>query len=172
MKKLTLVLMAAALGVLLTIPAFAFGPGDCSGNGPGGDRYYHRNAIFKKLNLSDEQKTKIETLQTAHLKDVRPLREKMFDKSVELRREWLKANPDKDKITVVQKELRTLRDKVEDKATTLRFEIRKVLTPEQNEKLANSHWGRGSGFEPRGGMRGPGEFGPGHGPGLGMGPCQ
>ena len=35
----------------------------------------------------------------------------MFDKSVELRRLWSQANPDKDKITAAQKEVRTLRDK-------------------------------------------------------------
>jgi Spy/CpxP family protein refolding chaperone len=172
MKKLTLVLMAVALGVLLTVPAFAFGPGGCSGDGPGGDRDYHRDKIFKKLNLSEEQKTKVEALISENQKAIRPLREKMFDKSVELRRLWLQANPDKDKITAAQKELRTLRDKKEDKATALRFAIRKVLTPEQNEKMANSHWDRGSGFGPRGGMRGHDEFGPGHGPGPGMGMCQ
>lgn len=166
MKKLTLVLMAVALGALLTVPAFAAGPGSCPGNGPGGDTDHHRDKIFKKLNLSDEQKAKIEVLENDHQKALRPLREKMFDKSVELRRLWLQANPDKDKITAAQKELRTLRDKKEDKATTLRFEIRKVLTPEQNEKLANSRWDRGSGFGPRGGMRGHGEHGPG------MGNCQ
>jgi len=166
MKKLTLVLMAVALGVLLTVPAFAAGTGDCPGNCPGGDPSYHRDKIFKKLNLSDEQKTKVEALISENQKAVRPLREKMFDKSVELRRLWLQANPDKDKITAAQKELRTLRDKKEDKATTLRFEIRKVLTPEQNEKLANSRWDRGPGFGPRGGMRGHEE----HGTGMGM--CQ
>ena len=34
MKKLTLVLMAVVLGVLLTVPAFAFGPVSVPGNGP------------------------------------------------------------------------------------------------------------------------------------------
>jgi Spy/CpxP family protein refolding chaperone len=172
MKKLSLVLMAAALGVLLTVPAFAVGTGGCQGSGSGSDRDDHRDKIFKKLNLTDEQKTKIEALHTAHRKEIRPLKEKMFDKSVELRREWLKVNPDKDKITAAQKELRILRDKLEDKFTALHFEIRKVLTPEQNEKLADSHWDRGPGFGPRGGMRCPDEFGPGHGPGPGMGMCQ
>ena len=148
MKKLTLVLMAATLGILLTVPAFAFGPG--GGMGPG----YYGKAGFDRLNLSDEQKTKIEALFTASEKENRPIREKMFDKSVELRRLWLKENPEKDKILALQKEVRTLRDKVEDKATALRFEIRKILTPEQNEKLVNSHWGKGPGFGPRGGMRG------------------
>jgi Spy/CpxP family protein refolding chaperone len=154
MKKLTFVLMAAALGVLLTVPAFAFGPGRCTGNGPGGDSGYHQDKIFKNLNITDEQKTKIEALQTANLKEVRPLREKMFDKSVELRRLWLQANPDKNKINAAQKEMRTLRDNIEDKDTALKLEIRKLLTPEQNEKMANSHWGRGSGFGPRGVRRG------------------
>ncbi len=167
MKKLTLALMAVVLGVFLTASAFAFGPTDGRGPGPGygpgsgmGPGYYG-NTGFNRLNLTDEQKTKIEALQIAREKDVRPIREKMFDKSVELRRLWLKENPDKDKILVVQKEVRTLRDKLEDKSTALRFEIRKVLTPEQQEKLASFGWGRGMGFGPRGGMRGQGGYGPG-----------
>lgn len=170
MKKLTLVLMAVAMGMLLTVPAFAFGPGGNRGYGEGRGYGYCGNPASWNLNLTTEQNTKIEALQDANYKAVRPLREKMHDKAVELRREWLKANPDKYKINAAQKELRTLRDNIEDKDTALKLEIRKVLTPEQNEKLANSHWGRGSGFGPRGGMRGHGKFRPGygHGPGMGM----
>jgi Spy/CpxP family protein refolding chaperone len=171
MKKLTLVLMAFVLGVLLTVPAFAFGPrggighGGCyQGNCPGGDRDFNPDKMFKKLNLTDEQKTKIEALVAAREKEIRPIREKMFDKSVELRRLWLNENPDKDKILALQKEARTLRDNMEDKATALRFEIRKILTPEQQAKLANFGWGRDPGFGPRGCMRDQG----GPGPGMGM----
>lgn len=166
MKKLTLTLMAIAVGMLFTSQVFAWGPG--RGHGEGRDCRYRSEAGFEKLKLTDEQKTKIEAMQDANDKALRPLREKMFDKSVELRREWLKANPDKNKINAAQKEMRTLRDSIEDKDTALKLEIRKVLTPEQNEKMANSHWGRGPGFGPRGGMRGH----EGHGPGAGMGACQ
>src|SRR5664280_838458 len=109
MKKLTLVLMAVAMGVLLTLPAFATGSGGCPGNGPGGGPGYHQDKIFKKLNLTDEQKAKIEVLETNNQKTVKPLREKMFDKSVELRKLWLQTNPDKNKINAAQKEMRTLR---------------------------------------------------------------
>jgi Spy/CpxP family protein refolding chaperone len=160
MKKLTLTLMAITIGLLLSVPAFAFGPG--GGMGPG----YYGNMGFNRLNLTDEQKTKIEALVTASQKEIKPIREKMFDKSVALRRLWLQSNPDKDKIYAAQKEIRTLRDQMQDKVTVLRFEIRKVLTPEQQEKLASFGWGRGQGFGPRGGMRGQG------GPGPGMGMCQ
>ena len=166
MKKLGLVLMAVTLGVLLTVPAFALGSREGKGFGGGKDDGYCAQAGLSKLNLSDEQKKKMEALQTAHLKDVRPLREKMFDKSVELRRLWLQANPDKDKINAAQKEMRTLRDNIEDKTTVFKLEIHKLLTPEQNEKMANSHWGRGSGFGPRGGMRG--NQGCDSGSGMGM----
>ena len=166
MKKLTLTLTAVALGLLLTSQAFAWGPGKGRGYGP------CREAGLERLNLTDDQKAKIEALQDADDKATKPLREKTFDKAVELRKLWLQANPNKDKITAVQKELRTLRNEMEDKTTALKLEIRKVLTPEQNEKLANSSWGRGPGFGPRGGMRGHGEFGHGYGPGLGMGICQ
>jgi Spy/CpxP family protein refolding chaperone len=164
MKKIILTLMTITIGLLLSVPAFAAGPGpgkgDCEGMGPG----YHGKAGFNKLNLSDEQKAKIETLVTANRKEIRPIREKVFDKSVALRRLWLQPNPDKDKIIALQKEVRVLRDTMQDKVTALRFEIRKVLTPEQQEKLANIDWGRGQGFCPRGGMRGH----HGDGPGMGM----
>ena len=105
-----------------------------------------------------------------------PLQEKVFDKSVELRRLWLQANPDKNKILAAQKELRNLRNQMEDKVTVLRLDMNNVLTPEQKEKLANSRWGKGHGFGQRGAMRHHGEFadggGGGMGPGLGMGMCQ
>jgi len=166
MKKLVLVAMVVAMGVLLTVPAFAFGSREGRGPGGGKGEGYCSRYLSWKLNLTDEQKTKIEVLQTAHLKDVRPLREKMSDKSAELRKEWLQANPDKNKINAAQKEIRTLRDSIEDKGTAFKLEIRKLLTPEQNEKLANSHWGKGSGFGPRGGMRGH------EGKESGMGRCQ
>ena len=166
MKKLVLVAMVVAMGVLLTVPAFAFGSREGRGHGGCTVEGYCSQAGLSKLNLSDEQKTKIEALQTAHLKEVRPLQEKMFDKSVELRKEWLKTSPDKDKINAAQKEIRTLRDNIEDKGTAFKLEIRKLLTPEQNEKMANSHWGRGSGFGPRGGMRG--HHGCEFGAGMGM----
>ena len=60
MKKLTLTLMAITIGLLLSVPAFAFGPGG------GMEQGYHGKAGFHKLNLSDEQKEKIEAIVTAN----------------------------------------------------------------------------------------------------------
>lgn len=167
MKKITLTLMAVLAGLLLTSQVFAWGPGWGKGYGP------CRGAALEQLNLTDSQQAKIEKLQVDHFKAVKPLQEKIFDKSVELRRLWLQANPDKNKITAAQKELRNLRDQMEDKATALRLDINNVLTPEQKETLAETGWGRGHGFGPRGAMRHHGNYGygAGMGPGLGMGIC-
>ncbi len=164
MKKITLTLTAIVVGLLVTSQAFAWGPGSGRGHG------YCREAGLERLNVTDDQKVKIEALRSAHEKATKTTREQIFDKAVELRRLWLQASPDKDKITNAQKELRVMRDDLQDKATALRLDIRKILTPEQNEKLANMNWGKGPGFGPRGGMRGEGE--PGRGPGLGKGMCQ
>jgi Spy/CpxP family protein refolding chaperone len=172
MKKITFTLMAVVAGLFLVSQVYAWWPGSVPGKGFG----FCRGEVWEQLNLTDNQKTKIDALQDEHFKTTRNLREKIFDKSVELRRLWLNANPDKNKIEAVQKELRSLRDQMQDKITALRLNINNVLTPEQKEKMAYSGWGRGRGFGQRGAMRNYGEFGRGYetgmGPGLGMCLCQ
>jgi len=164
MKKLKFILTAIGVSLLLTAPVFAWGPPAERGMGYGQNQPDNRECAFRgfnKISLSEEQKTKIDALCLAHLKDIRPLREKMFDRSVELRRLWLEPNPDKNKIYAKQKEVRALRDQLEDKRTAYRLEINKLLTPEQKEKLAAYGWDRGTGFGPRGGKRDRGASGPG-----------
>ena len=161
MKKLTLIVATVTVGVLMASQAFAWGPGFWKGRGWN----YSRGSVWSELNLTAEQKAKIEALQDEHYKATRPLREKIYDKSTEIRRLWLEANPDKNKITAAQKELRTYRNEMEDKATALKLEIRAVLTAEQNEKLADLRWG-GYGFGPRHGIRGRGGYSPGYWPGC------
>ncbi|MBN1472733.1 MAG: Spy/CpxP family protein refolding chaperone [Syntrophaceae bacterium] len=169
MKKITLTTMAVLIGLFLISQAYAREPGSGKAFGP------CRGTALEKLKLTDSQKAKIESLQDAYYKATRPLREKIFDKSVELRRLWLQANPNKEKIAAVQKELRNLRDQKEDKVTALKLEINGVLTQEQREKLADSRWGNGHGFKQRGAMRHHVKSGHGRGvnmgPGLGMGMC-
>mgnify|MGYP007118352342 CR=1 FL=1 len=97
MKKLAITLAAIGLGLLLTAPSFAFGPREGRGLGAGYGNPdcprigYGYSRGWNNLNLTDEQKLRIEALQLAHQKEVRPIREKMFDKSVELRRLWLET---------------------------------------------------------------------------------
>ena len=137
------------------------------------ERYKGRGDLPKlwdKLKLTDEQKTKIRALQVDHMKDIKPLQDKLFSKRGDLRLLWLQATPDKDKIVGLQKEIREIRNQMEDKATAHHVDVYNILTPEQRDKVklffqhnAGPHWGDGP-------MMGPGGAGPmGHGPGMGPG---
>ncbi|HNQ65790.1 MAG TPA: Spy/CpxP family protein refolding chaperone [Smithella sp.] len=148
MKKITFTMIAVFLGLLLTSQAFAWGPG------PGKKSGYCRGVVLEELNVTEDQKTKLDALQLQHFKAVHPLREKIRDKSAALRKLWLQVDPDKNKIMAKQKEVRVLRDQLEDNKTAYRFEVNKILTPKQKEKLAKCGWNKKSGFGPRGGKRG------------------
>jgi len=162
MKKVITILIAVLVVTALTTTAFAFGPGWGRGHGRG-QCYGPDDMAMSQLNLTTEQMAKINALREAHLKDIKPLQDKLFSKRGKLRLLWLQKNPDEDKILAVQKEVRNLRDQLHDKKTSHRFEVLRVLTPEQKEKY--QAFGRGSGFCP--GMRGGAGFHHG-GPGMSM----
>lgn len=172
MKKLTMTFLALFAVVALTASAFAVGPGGGRGHGRGqcggGGCYGGDVTAVPGLNLTTEQTAKVNALREAHLKDVKPIQDKMFSKRGDLKLLWLQKSPDQEKIRQTQKEIRALRDQMEDKKDTHRLEVLKVLTPEQQEKLNAYRPGRG--FGP--GMKGGGpQGGPGHhggGPGMGM----
>ena len=152
---------------VLTASAFAVGPGWGRGHGRGqcggGACYGADLTAVPGLNLTTEQTAKINTLREAHLKDVKPIQDKMFSKRGDLKLLWLQKNPDQEKIRQAQKEIRTLRDQMQDKKDNYRLEMLKVLTPEQQEKLNAYRPGRGFGPGMKGGA------GPqGGGPGMGM----
>jgi len=125
MKKITLTLMALFLVASVATAAMAYGPGRGSGRGASAPCDARG---FSALNLSEEQKTKLNASQEAHWKEVAPLREQMTAKRDALQKLWLEPNPDQAKIAAAQKELRTLRDQMQDKGTAFRLEQLKVLT--------------------------------------------
>ena len=146
MKKLSLTLFAALLVMALATASFGYGWGrgqagrmPCGGEGM---------TAASGLNLTADQETKVRSLKDAHLKEVKPLQDKMFSKRGELRLLWQEKNPDQEKITAVQREIRSLRDQVQDKATENRLAFFKILTPEQQSKLqiyGGNGAGRGAG---------------------------
>jgi len=170
MKKLVMTLVAVIAVTALVVSVFAFGPG--WGRGYGGGSWYGGDLpALSGLNLTAEQTAKINTLREAHLKDVKPLQDKMFSKRGELRLLWLQQNPDQDKILAIQKEIRTIRDQLQDKRDAHQLKVFNVLTPEQQAQY--KAFGPGRGFGP--GMRG-GFYGRGPGMGGGAvwqgGPCN
>jgi Spy/CpxP family protein refolding chaperone len=148
MKKTTIIGMSLVLAVaLMATVAFAWGPGYGRGYGMGPG--YGYPAIS---NLTAEQSSKIQALQKAHLDETTPLQQDLLKKRTDLRGLWLSPTPDQAKITALQKEISNLRSKLQEKGTNLRFEIRKVLTPEQQAQLSLYGPGMGGGMGKMGRM--------------------
>jgi Spy/CpxP family protein refolding chaperone len=176
MKKLSMVFVAVLISTALASATFAYGWGGGGGRGQGrgacigGQGYEGDIPASSQLGLTAEQTAKIKALREAHLKDIKPLQDKMFSKRGELKLLWLQTKPDQEKIMAVQKEIRGLRDQMQDKRTSQRLAVFNVLTPEQQTKAQTFMGGRGFGPGGGGGGRcagGPG--GPGGGPGFGPG---
>jgi len=157
MKKSIVTLATVLIITFLPYYVFAYGPGPGRGHGAA-DYYGPDGSVLSQLNLTPEQTAKINALREANLRDMKPLKDKMFSKRGDLRLLWLQTNPDQNKIMAAQKDIRALRDQMQDKMTAYKLEVLKVLTPEQREKLKSFKMGAGG----RPGMKGS--------PGMGSGP--
>jgi len=166
MKKLAVTMASVLLVALMFSLAFAHREGWGRGSARGPCRDWDRGAYLQELNLTPEQNDRIAALREAHLKDTKPLQDKMFSKRGDFKLLWLQKNPDEEKIRAARKEIRALRDQLEDKRSDFRLVAMKVLTPEQQTKI-KSRFSRGWGSCFEGGAMGPAD-GPGGGPGRGM----
>ncbi|SEM01800.1 Heavy-metal resistance [Syntrophus gentianae] len=173
MKKVLTMMAVLVLVAAVAVPSFAYRGWRGHGDGPCGDI-----TKYPGLNLTVDQKAKLTEMRTAHLKDIKPLQDKLFSKKGDLRLLWQEKNLDQAKITALDKEVRVLRDQIHDKRTSYQWAVYKLLTPEQREQF--------KGFGPGGACSGPGMgpgmghgmgpgngpgHGPGHGPGMMMGPA-
>jgi Spy/CpxP family protein refolding chaperone len=133
MKKRMTVVTVIALAVIVAAPAMAYRDIRVGyGSGPGN---VEDIAAERGLDLTAEQKEKINTLRELHLKDVRPLQDQLFVKSRELKDLWLAKTPNRENILTLQKEVQTLRNQLMEKLTTYRLDAWQLLTPEQQAKV-------------------------------------
>jgi Spy/CpxP family protein refolding chaperone len=114
---------------------------DCScGREPmrgGAIQHHQREAVgglFNHLDLTSEQKAKIEALRLSFIKDIKPLQDQMFSERGDIRLLWMQPTPDKAKISSLRKDMRNINDQIEDRATGLRVDVFNTLTPEQKSK--------------------------------------
>jgi zinc resistance-associated protein len=94
--------------------------GHMMGPGPWTDRGYN-------VNLSDEQRDKLEAAREAFYNDTRQLRDQIQEKRYSLNNELNKENPDTAKVTQLQKELSKLDSEFDQKSIAYQLEVRKLL---------------------------------------------
>jgi Spy/CpxP family protein refolding chaperone len=119
-----------AVMVLMSSNAWAFRGGCAVGPSFGINPY-----VASTLDLTEDQKARIQAKQEIFMEEMSPLRDKFFSKKMELRSLWAKANPDQAAITEKQQEIEAVQSEIQKKATQYQLDCRRLLTPEQQEKL-------------------------------------
>jgi hypothetical protein len=89
-------------------------------------------------NLSDEDAAKLNASQEKFYQNTRGLRDQIEEKSLALRDEMDKANPNQVKIFALQKEISSLRSDFDQKALAHQLEVRKML-PEDSRGSGYAH---------------------------------
>jgi Spy/CpxP family protein refolding chaperone len=115
------------------------GPGWAQ-QGPGGPcaphhfaPMHHRLAAF--LNLSKEQKDKMRAIRNAFFADTHDLRYDIRLKRIEMRKLFTDPKTTDEALLAKQREMDMMIMKLMDRRAVMKVEMRKVLTPEQIEKL-------------------------------------
>jgi len=164
-RHITVILLVLSIvGIVgFSAPSFAGwgrgGGGNCpmagGGYGSGGG-----------ADLTDEEIAALQKERNAFFEQTRDLRDKLYQKGLELRAEMAKQNPDAKKAAELQKEVSGLEGELAQKTLDQRLKMQK-----DNPKLYGKGFGRGMG---PGHGRGPGSgmgMGMGMGGGCGRGPC-
>ncbi|MBS1954879.1 MAG: Spy/CpxP family protein refolding chaperone [Cyanobacteria bacterium SZAS-4] len=108
------------------------------GGGGGGANMFGKKALdLTSLNLTPEQKQKIQEMRKQVAPKTRELRQQLNAKRQELRDMMFEANAGDDQVRAKRKEVRQLQDKVEDMQINDFLGIRSVLTPDQRLKLTD-----------------------------------
>jgi Spy/CpxP family protein refolding chaperone len=111
-------------------------------------------SLAKYLNLSPEQKEKMEESRSRYHNDTRDLKYDLAAKRLEMRKLFTDPKTDEATLLAKQKELNTLRQQLIEKKSQRKMEWRKILTPKQITKLDQMPYkwgakGRGSSLHQR-----------------------
>jgi hypothetical protein len=142
------------------------GRGDCYGGWSGAENCPRGGYGGQGFDgdLTDEEIANLQKERNAFFEQTRELRDKLYQKQLELRAEMAKQNPDAKIAADLQKEISDLESDMDQKRLAHRLKMKK-----ENPNLYGKGFGRGMGpGYGRGQGYGPG---PGYGRGPGRGPC-
>jgi Spy/CpxP family protein refolding chaperone len=126
-------------------------------------------AVIAALELTSEQTEKVQALHETARKQMVPLKAQFATKRAEMKLLWTQTALDVDKIKATQKELQALGTQMRDLRTDMRIAFRKLLTPEQTERLLAMGFGKHGRYK-KGGGYAKGKRG-GYGKGQKRGDC-
>ena len=156
MKRIITIIGILILAGVVAVPVMAWGPGWGRGHhmmGYWGSRPEYGRGDYG--NLTSEQKSRLDTLESKFYDETKDLRDKLWTKSRELDTVLESTNPDLDKAKALQKEINELRASLDEKTLTYNLEARKIL-PDQRLGYGYGNryghhmgpYGRGMGYAP------------------------
>jgi Spy/CpxP family protein refolding chaperone len=95
-----------------------------------------------KLRLTAEQVDRLRALDDKYGQEIEPIREQLYDKGRELKAEWLKPEPDRDRIEALQGAAAKLREQMRAPLAAHRAEVLEVLTLQQRAHVPDDGTGR------------------------------
>jgi len=140
----------------ILILIFAYQSVFSQGRFRGGDRDFDgrpgsgRERMFKYLNLTEEQQSKITDLRLAFKKEILPVRTPMHNLQTQIRMTVTEENFDATKLDNLLKEKEKLATEVHKKRINHFRDIRSILTADQKKEF-DLHFLSGRGFGGRGG---------------------
>ncbi len=96
-----------------------------------------------KLNLTAEQIARLRALDDKYRPELEPIREQLYGKGRELKKEWLKTEPNRGTIEALQGDVAKLQERMRATLAARRADVLKILTPEQQAKVPDVRTGRG-----------------------------
>lgn len=135
MKRLGLILLIlVALG---TARQAHCGPWDMA------SEWWRNAAISSQLNLTEDQKVKLNARHQALAAELNPLRDRLLNAKLEIRALWSQPQVDRTRMIAKQQEILTIRSRLQELVTKYQQDCQSYLTPEQRQKLAavSSGWG-------------------------------
>lgn len=123
--------------MLLFISASAFPQGRSKGPGKTTKQGYGIEMMMSKLNLTADQKAKIEKIRTAHQKTMIDLKADLQKKQVEKRDVIRNSNYAKADLVKQTEEMNKLRDKIALERANFLGDVTSVLTDAQKAELKN-----------------------------------
>lgn len=146
MKRYATIAMVTALVLLLLPAAVSAEPGQGRRMGRGS------GMGLRGVELTAEQRQKLDEIRVNLAKEIEPLRAEVKVKQVELEALWRAEKPDAKKVIAKVREISGVREKLAVVRANFRLAMHNLLTPEQRAKLA----ARGEGHGPKPGRRGEG----------------
>ncbi|HEY9706304.1 MAG TPA: Spy/CpxP family protein refolding chaperone, partial [Allocoleopsis sp.] len=108
---------------------------------PGKTTRKDKEAWMQKLNLTADQKTKIQAIKAKYKPQMETKRQAL-KKAMEEKRALMKNAPADDQLRAKHKEIQALRQEMGNLSFESKLEMRKVLTPEQLKQLAEKEQNR------------------------------